>query len=64
MSIAASILSGMLFVSALVLFLRGAWKGGKGFTIDEIDLSKLPGNFGGVKHDDNSDANARQEGFI
>ena len=28
MSIAASILSGMLFVSALVLFLRGAWKGG------------------------------------
>ena len=45
-------------------FTRGAWKGGKGFTIDEIDLSKLPGNFGGVKHDDNSDANARQEGFI
>ena len=38
--------------------------GAKGFTIDEIDLSKLPGNFGGVKHDDNSDANARQEGFI
>ena len=28
MSIAAYILSGMLFVSALVLFLRGAWKGG------------------------------------
>ena len=45
-------------------FTRGAWKGGKGFTIDEIDLSKLPGDFGGVKHDDNSDANARQEGFI
>jgi hypothetical protein len=45
-------------------FTRGAWKNGKGFTIDEIDLSKLPGNFSGVKHDDNSDANAKQEGFV
>ena len=45
-------------------FTRGAWKGGKGFAIDEMDISKLPGDFSGVKHDDNSDVSARQEGFV
>ena len=45
-------------------FTRGAWKDGKGFPIVETDLSRLPGNFGDVKHDDNVEVNARQEGFI
>ena len=45
-------------------FTRGAWKTAKGFTIDDIDLSKLPGGFGDVKRDKSVDETAKQEGFV
>jgi hypothetical protein len=45
-------------------FTRGAWKTAKGFTIDSIDLKKLPGGFGGAKRDKDVDETARQEGFV
>ena len=45
-------------------FTRGAWKTAKGFTIDGIDLKKLPGGFGDAKRDKDVDKTARQEGFI
>ena len=45
-------------------FTRGAWKTAKGFTIDGIDLSKLPGGFKNMKRDKGVDETAKQEGFI
>ena len=45
-------------------FTRGAWRTAKGFTIDDIDISKLPGDFKDVKRDKGVDATARQEGLI
>ena len=45
-------------------FTRGAWRTAKGFTIDDIDVSKLPGDFKDVKRDKGVDATARQEGLI
>ena len=45
-------------------FTRGAWRTAKGFTIDDIDLSKLPGDFKGIKRDKDVDKVAKQEGFI
>jgi hypothetical protein len=43
---------------------RGAWRTAKGFTIDDIDLSKLPGDFKNIKRDEKIDKVAREEGFI
>jgi hypothetical protein len=45
-------------------FTRGAWKAAKAFTIDEIDLKKLPGGLDGAKRDKSVDETAKQEGFI
>lgn len=45
-------------------FTRGAWRTTKGFAIDEMDLTKLPGNFKNIKRDEDVDKVARQEGFI
>jgi hypothetical protein len=45
-------------------FTRGAWKTAKGFTIDEIDLKKLPGGLDGAERDKSVDETAKQEGFI
>lgn len=45
-------------------FTRGAWRTAKGFTIDDIDLSKLPGDFKNIKRDEKIDKVAREEGFI
>ena len=45
-------------------FTRGAWKTAKAFTIDEIDLKKLPGGLDGAKRDKSVDETAKQEGFI
>ena len=44
-------------------FTRGAWRTAKPFTVDEIDLAKLPGDFSGSKRDDQADKNAKQEGL-
>ena len=45
-------------------FTRGAWRTAKGFTIDDMDLTKLPGNFKNIKRDEDVDKVAKQEGFI
>ena len=45
-------------------FTRGAWRTTKGFTVDDMDLLKLPGNFKNIKRDEDVDKVARQEGFI
>lgn len=45
-------------------FTRGAWRTTKGFAIDDMDLTKLPGNFKNIKRDEDVDKVARQEGFI
>ena len=44
-------------------FTRGAWRTAKPFTVDSFDLSNLPGNFGGVKQDEQAVKNAKQEGL-
>ncbi len=44
-------------------FTRGAWRTAKAFTVDAIDLSKLPGDFAGAKRDEQAERNAKQEGF-
>ena len=44
-------------------FTRGAWKTANGFTIDGIDLRKLPGDFSGAKRDEEVDKTARSEGL-
>jgi hypothetical protein len=44
-------------------FTRGAWRTAKPFAVNEIDLSKLPGGFGGAKRDEQADRNAKQEGL-
>ena len=44
-------------------FARGAWRTAKPFSVDEIDLAKLPGDFAGSKRDDQADKNAKQEGL-
>ncbi len=44
-------------------FTRGAWRTAKAFTVDAIDLSKLPGNFSGAKRDEQAERNAKQEGL-
>ena len=44
-------------------FTRGAWRTAKPFSVDEIDLAKLPGDFAGSKRDDQADKNAKQEGL-
>ena len=44
-------------------FTRGAWRTAKAFTVDAIDLAKLPGDFSGAKHDEQADRNAKQEGL-
>ena len=45
-------------------FTRGAWRTAKAFTVDAIDLSKLPGDFSGAKRDKTVDATARSEGLL
>ncbi len=45
-------------------FTRGSWRTAKGFTIDDIDLKRLPGGFGNAERDEDVDRTARQEGFI
>ena len=44
-------------------FTRGAWRTARPFTVDEIDLAKLPGDFGGAKKDEQAEKNAKQEGL-
>ena len=43
-------------------FTRGAWRTAKPFTVETIELSKLPGNFAGVKKNEQADRNAKAEG--
>ena len=45
-------------------FTRGAWRTAKAFSIDEMDMSKLPLGIEDAKRDAEVDAVARQEGFI
>ena len=45
-------------------FTRGAWRTAKGFTIDGMDLSRLPIGLKDIKRDADVDKVARQEGFI
>ena len=44
-------------------FTRGAWRTAKPFTVDVIDLKKLPGGFGGAKQDEQAIKTAKQEGL-
>jgi hypothetical protein len=44
-------------------FTRGAWKTAKPFTIDTIDLAKLPGNFAGATANDEAKKSAKMEGL-
>ena len=44
-------------------FTRGAWRTAKPFTVDSIDLAKLPGDFSGAKRDEQAVRNAKQEGL-
>ena len=44
-------------------FTRGAWRTAKAFTVDAIDLSKLPGDFSGARRDEQAERNAKQEGL-
>ena len=44
-------------------FTRGAWRTAKPFTVDGIDLSKLPGDFAKASQDEQAVRNARQEGL-
>ncbi len=44
-------------------FTRGAWRTAKPFTVDTIDLAKLPGDFSGIKQDEHAVKTAKQEGF-
>ena len=44
-------------------FTRGAWKTAKPFTIDSIDLAKLPGNFAGATANDEAKKSAKMEGL-
>ena len=45
-------------------FTRGAWRTAKAFTVDVIDLSKLPGDLSGARRDKDVDATARSEGLL
>ena len=45
-------------------FTRGAWRTAKPFTVDSIDMAKLPDGFGGAKHDEQVEKNARREGLL
>ena len=45
-------------------FTRGAWRTAKAFTVDAIDLSKLPGDLSGARRDKDVDATARSEGLL
>ena len=44
-------------------FTRGAWRTAKPFTVDEIELSKLPGDFSKTGQDEQAIRNAKQEGL-
>ena len=44
-------------------FTRGAWRTAKPFAVETIELSKLPGDFTGVKQDEQAVKNAKQEGL-
>ena len=44
-------------------FTRGAWRTAKPFAVETIELSKLSGDFTGVKQDEQAVKNAKQEGL-
>ena len=44
-------------------FTRGAWRTAKPFTVEKIDIAKLPGGFSGAKQDEQAVKNAKQEGL-
>ncbi len=44
-------------------FTRGAWRTAKPFTVEKIDLAKLPGGFADAKQDEQAVKNAKQEGL-